>query len=80
MESEMLSGIAQKAERTVEWKKKKQSVISTGISTPCTRDPKGCELCVQGGNCPLTRAGITVHSCEYLQPTTQPQLQCESPT
>lgn len=78
MESEMLSGIAQKAERTVEWKK--QSVISTGISreTPCTRDPvyarpraitqkgQGCELCVQGGNCPcLTRAGITVHSCEH---------------
>ena len=72
MESEMLSGIAQKAERTVEWKK--QSVISTGISRDpvyarprtITQKGQGCELSVQGGNCPrLTRAGITVHSCEH---------------
>lgn len=51
MESEMLSGIAQKAERTVEWKK--QSVISTGISreTPCTRDPVYAGPCVRETPC-----------------------------
>lgn len=45
MESEMLSGIAQKAERTVEWKK--QSVISTGIS----RDPVYAGPCVRETPC-----------------------------
>lgn len=78
MESEMLSGTAQKAERRVEWGK---TVLLAQASQPRVREtPKAVSYVSREKIVRVTRAGITVHSCEHPQPTTQPQLHCESPT
>lgn len=56
MGSEMLSSTAQKAERTVEWKKQcyQHRHLNPVYKRPraITQKGQGCELCVQGGNCP----------------------------